>query len=149
MKASTLRALWVVFALAPACNDGGGMGDVVAPVVGLTFPPPASSTEQESIMVSGTASDPSGVAEVRVNGVLASTSDGFATWQASVPLALGRNTLTVAASDARGNSDARAAGAVIESQALLLRPTGITVDLARQVAFVLGAGGIRSVDVAS
>ena len=147
MKGSATRVV-VILGLAAGCSEGGGLG--VAPTVALTFPPPVSSTDAESITVRGTASDPSGVAEVRVNGVLASTSDGFATWQADVPLALGMNTLTVAASDARGNSDTRAAEARIESQAFLLWPQAIAVDPWSPLAFVLDdRDSIKSVDLTS
>jgi hypothetical protein len=147
MKHSALRAL-VILGLATACNDVNEPGEFTAPLVALTFPPPVSSTDAETITVTGTASDPSGIAEVRVNGVLASTSDGFATWQANVPLALGRNTLTVAASDLQGNSDAQAAQAEIESQPLLLGPAGIVLDPSRQLALVLDSG-IKAVDLMS
>ena len=145
-KGSAIRVV-VILWLAASCGDGGGLG--VPPTVALAFPPPVSSTDAESITVRGTASDPSGVAEVRVNGVLASTTDGFATWQADVPLALGMNTLTVAASDARGNSDA-AAEARIESQAFLVWPTAIAVDPWSPLAFVLDdRDSIKSVDLTS
>ena len=149
MKRSSHRALAVI-ALTTACNDGseGGsaFGDVTGPLVVLTFPPSVSFTDAETIIATGTASDASGVAEVRVNGVLATTSDGFVTWHASVPLVAGANALTVTATDSLGNSDARAAEARIESQALLLRPWWIAVDPARQLAFVLD-GGLKAVDL--
>jgi DNA-binding beta-propeller fold protein YncE len=147
MKISALRAV-LVLALAAACHDDGST-DFVAPSVALTFPPLVSSTDQASITVTGTAFDPGGVAQVSVNGVLATTSDGFATWHASVPLVPGTNTLTVAAMDLLGNSDSTAAEARIESLVLLLSPLGIAVDAFAQVAYVLSEEGIRAVDLAS
>jgi len=150
LKHSALRVA-AILGLAVSCNDGGGGGvvggDVVAPSVAIAFPPPTSATEAGAITVSGTASDPSGVAEVRVNGVLASTGDGFATWQASVPLLPGTNTLTVTAGDTRGNSDAHAAGAEIESQAFLFGPSGIVTDPLGQRALVLDRERVLTVDL--
>ena len=43
----------------------------------ILFPPAGSQTDAGTITVIGTATDAQGVAEVRVNGVLATTSDGL------------------------------------------------------------------------
>ena len=149
MKLSSLRVP-VILGLATACSGENDPGEFASPSVALTFPPPVSSTDAESITVRGTASDLNGVGEVRVNGVLASTTDGFATWQADVPLANGMNTLTVAASDSHGNTNTRAAEARIESQPLLLWPTAIAVDPSSPLAFLLDSGpSVKSVDLMS
>jgi hypothetical protein len=50
--------------------------------------------------VSGTAFDPAGVASLSVNGIAASTSDGFAHWTVNLPLAPGGgNAVSVSATD--------------------------------------------------
>jgi hypothetical protein len=49
--------------------------------------------------VTGTASDPAGIASIVVNGVAATSSDGFATWRASVPLGPGHNAVSLTATD--------------------------------------------------
>jgi len=87
-----------------------------APTVEIAFPPPNSLTDEDSILVRGTAHDPDGVAEVRVNGMLAATSDGFANWQVRVPLSPGSNTLTVEARDLLGLVDIQTGERVILSK---------------------------------
>src|SRR5262245_40683438 len=57
-----------------SCNHGSESGGP-APLVAIAFPPATSRIDGSEVIVTGTASDPHGVAEVRVNGVLAATSD--------------------------------------------------------------------------
>ena len=58
------------------------------------------TTTHASVTVQGTASDAiAGLSGVKVNGLTATTSDGFAHWSATVPLVNGANTLTVTATD--------------------------------------------------
>ena len=59
------------------------------PEARIDFPLPSALTDAETIRVRGSASDPDGVAAVRVNGVPASTVDGFGTWWVVVPMGLG------------------------------------------------------------
>jgi len=84
-----------------------------APVASIAFPPPISLTDEDTILVRGHASDPQGVAELRVNGALATTSDDFANWQVRVPIDVGSNILTVETRDSFGASDPQAATASI------------------------------------
>ena len=56
------------------------------------------------------------------------SSDGFATWQATVPLTLGSNTLTVSTGDIALNSNDNAAQAVLQSEALMVAPENLVVD---------------------
>src|SRR6185295_17680594 len=49
------------------------------PVAGIVFPPAISYTQSTTLTVRGSAQDADGVAEVRVNGVLATSGNGFAT----------------------------------------------------------------------
>ncbi|NBV86824.1 MAG: hypothetical protein EBS01_11340, partial [Verrucomicrobia bacterium] len=79
--------------------------DAAAPVVSITSPVSGASTSQTSVVVQGTASDTiSGVASVVVNGITAATSDNFVHWSATVPLAVGANTISAVASDTVANS---------------------------------------------
>ena len=78
--------------------------DATAPSVAITSPATNSNTTVASITVSGTSSDAlSGVAVVKVNNVPATTSNGFATWTATVPLGFGSNGITATATDNAGN----------------------------------------------
>src|SRR5690606_20320767 len=62
--------------------------EVIPDGVHIRFPPPRSLSESMSrtITVRGTASLAAGVSAVRVNGILAETSDDFVHWHAVVPL---------------------------------------------------------------
>ena len=70
--------------------------DATAPALTVT-----SSTTTSTVLsaITGTATDAGGVSSVVVNGVAASSSDGFAHWSALVPLAIGANNLPILALD--------------------------------------------------
>ena len=71
---------------------------IVSPANGTTVTTP-------SIMVTGTASDPSGIESVTVNGALATNeTPDWSTWSAEVTLAEGENTITVVATNNTGGS---------------------------------------------
>jgi sugar lactone lactonase YvrE len=94
-------------------SSGSGSPGGAAPIASINFPPLVSSTDAGQITVTGTASDDSGVASVSVNGLPASSQDGFATWRRAVPLVAGANTLTVSTVDTLGIADASAATAIV------------------------------------
>lgn len=88
--------------------------DTSAPTAQIYFPPPVAMTEDNRILVRGTASDDyHGVKSVTVNGVAATSTDDYKNWQAEVPLADTTtppitlkntvNTLKVIAEDSVGN----------------------------------------------
>lgn len=78
--------------------------DLVSPVVELYFPTQLGITDKATLRVRGVASDDlSGVSYVKVNGVDAETSDDYATWQATIDLALGENEISLIAEDGSGN----------------------------------------------
>jgi hypothetical protein len=87
------------------------LGDTLAPSAKILFPPPVSQTERNTILVRGSAADAFPIKSVKVNGVLATTTDNFANWQALVPLTdtalpvteTTENTVTVVTEDAVGN----------------------------------------------
>lgn len=83
------------------------IADTDAPVVNIVFPPENSMTESDFILVRGTATDLSTVSSLSIvatsGTVVATSDDGFATWEALVPLDEGGNTLTVSVMDGLGN----------------------------------------------
>lgn len=94
------------------------LADTVAPTAQILFPPPVSMTEGNTILVRGSASDDyNTITSVKVNGVAATTTDGFKNWQALVPLADAiapatkptENTIKVVAEDSAGNKSDDAA----------------------------------------
>lgn len=111
--------------------------DNVAPSVALTSPTTAASTATATQTVTGTASDAlSGISNVTVNGVSATTSDGFATWTVTVPLGYGTNGLTAVAFDGAGNATTTAPVNITLTAAPTNNPlivpevmTGTTFDL--------------------
>lgn len=101
------------------------------PTARIDFPLPSALTDAATIRVRGSASDPDGVAAVRVNGVPASTVDGFGTWWAVVPLELGENELFVEAVDVLGHLDPLAASTVVRRDgAIVTNPRSATHDSA-------------------
>ncbi len=87
--------------------------DVTAPTASIQFPTPLSYTDAATITVRGTASDAHGVDTVSVNGVAATSLDGFENWRANVPLSAVTTTLTVSVTDAAGNTTAHADTATV------------------------------------
>lgn len=73
----------------------------------IIFPVENSLTEESTILVRGNASDVSGIQELRVNGVLAETEDGYRNWQVEVPLDYGVNALMAIATDRQGNQSSQ------------------------------------------
>ena len=79
--------------------------DNTPPNVAISSPTTGGSTAVASVTVTGTSSDTlSGIASVIVNNVLATTSNGFSTWTATVPLGFGTNAITSTATDNAGNN---------------------------------------------
>jgi len=107
-RSIALLAIAIVGIASTIASSSGGSGGT-PPSATITSPPPDFESEDVTITVTGTASDETGVASVSVNGVNASSDDGFATWSALVSLAEGSNTLTVATLDTLGFSDPMAA----------------------------------------
>ena len=87
------------------------IADTIDPTAAIVFPPFDNTVaEQQQLVIRGTAADNDAVKSVSVNGVTASSTDNFATWQASVNLTSSEdNTITVSVTDAAGNTNATAA----------------------------------------
>lgn len=84
--------------------------DTVPPEVAILFPPPASMTEGQTLFMRGTVKDANGTLEegaVKVNEVYADLKLNEAgdegTWEVTVDLAPGENTVTVTAADTAEN----------------------------------------------
>jgi len=85
--------------------------DATPPLISITSPTSGTSTAATTITVTGTASDAtSGIASVRVNNsVAATTTNGYATWTATVPIGFGTTVVTATAVDGAGNPTTAAA----------------------------------------
>ncbi|HWV15308.1 MAG TPA: hypothetical protein VN030_07730 [Cellvibrio sp.] len=103
--------------------------DIAAPSVQIMFPTPVSMTNGNSVLVRGTAKDNlSEIASVKVNGIAATSTDGFANWQANVPLSLGINTLVVSTQDDVENTEQNAATISVKRTITLTESYDMTVD---------------------
>ncbi len=127
--------------------------DAVAPTVRILFPSSGNAlTETETILIKGTASDVhSAITAVRVGGVDAVTTDGYATWSARVPLTPGDNTIVIETSDAAGNVDMQAASSMVRYRgALIGDAVSMVVDGANDRALIVDAfGRLLSLDLTS
>ena len=91
--------------------------DAQGPAGRIVFPPPVSYTEAVTLTVRGTASDANGVQSVRVNGIAATSADGFANWSAQIPITVsGANPIVLAVTDTTGIETASADTAVVHNR---------------------------------
>ncbi len=90
----------------------------------IRFPPGRSLTDQEAITVRGVVEDPTPIAGITVAGVPATSDDGFATWSATVPLALGANRVDIDVERATGAVLEDVVGVDVQREATLLREVG-------------------------
>lgn len=90
--------------------------DVTAPTARILFPLPLSYTEASVLTVRGTATDAHGIDSVSVNGVAATSIDGYANWRANLPLSAINTTITVSVTDLAGNTTASADSASITNR---------------------------------
>lgn len=77
--------------------------------LGIIFPPKNALTDAKRITVRGVASSAAAIESVLVNGVEASSRDGFHTWLASVELADGQNKIEAIVKDTAGNIHSQSA----------------------------------------
>ncbi len=92
-----MRALLIAIFVMSMFSIGCGGSDTVftQPQVSnasarILYPPATSTTDGGTVIVRGTASDEDGVAGVTVNGVPATSTDGFQTWEVTLPLGMGQ-----------------------------------------------------------
>ena len=112
--------------------------DAAPPLISITSPTTGTSTAATSITVTGTSSDAiSGIASVRVNNtVAATTTNGYATWTATVPIGFGTTVITATAVDGAGNPATTAAVLVTGTTQQTYNPLYIP-DLLRGPTFNL------------
>jgi len=97
----------ILCALVVSCDNnepgpGGPENDFEA-VLDIVYPKASLYTDGRSITVRGTSTITDGsLDEIVVDGITATSSDGFATWSAEVPLVLGLNTFSVIANTHEG-----------------------------------------------
>jgi hypothetical protein len=124
---------------AVSTSDAGPAPEVTPPTPGLhiIFPPPGAASA-DTLVVRGT-STLAGTGAIRVNGVAATSGDGFATFRAVVPLAMGDNTLTVTAESQSGGALGQAAVTVrrFADDASIQRGGGDPFSLFRQFGFAV------------
>jgi hypothetical protein len=103
--------------------------DANAPGAHILFPLPHSYTDATTLTVRGAATDPSGIASVHVNDVTATSSDGFQTWSAVVPIHAGENDIVVSITDGLGNTNANAASASVQNRGPVISSfAGLALD---------------------
>jgi len=131
-----LHLLLLLTPLLNGCTDengstGPGQPDGMAPVASIIFPGTAALLTSGRVTVRGTAQGQHVITGVAVNGVPATSMDGCATWVAQVTLPPGTNEVVVSTMDEVGNTEARAAVAMVTVVETLLpfqEPTGIAVE---------------------
>lgn len=104
--------------------------DSSVPIVQIVFPPNQALTDAGQITLVGKATDPAGIASVRVNNNAAGieTTDAFANWRAQVTLTPGANTLSIEATDVNGQISAAKSIVVRRSDNPFNSLTGIAFD---------------------
>lgn len=122
------------------------------PLASIVFPLPAGMTEASTITVRGTATDASPIQAVTVNGVPATSQNGFRDWTADVPLAPGMNVISVEAEDVLGNQGASPDSVRVERVSRLLSdPNGaaVTPDGATFLVFDQVGQALIGIDIAT
>lgn len=138
--------------LAATCEGEQAQGpSSEGPEASIAFPPPRSYTDATTMIVRGSARDRDGVLAVSVNGIPATSSDGFASWSATLPINSGCNTLRVSATDMRGNESTNAALAIVRNHGRPLQGVAVMdLDVAHNRLIVAGLEeGIATVDLTS
>lgn len=95
----------------------------------ITFPLQDAKLGAQTTTVSGRASDASEIQAVRVNGVEASSSDGFKHWTVEIPTEEGTNNIVVETEDVNGNVNSQAAQVSVNNIGKIVnRIVSLTVD---------------------
>jgi hypothetical protein len=130
-----------------ACSDhpydpGAPAIDPTAPSIHITSPARGTfAGNVKTLVVSGTASDDTGLAQVQVNGIEA-TIDAAGGWQATIPVTAGTQLIHAVARDAQGNV-AKESRAVVTGPMRAIAtgvPRAITAAMSAQTFDALGRG---------
>ncbi|MEM7432763.1 MAG: hypothetical protein AAF351_12640 [Pseudomonadota bacterium] len=108
--------------------------DREAPTVVMQFPSSNAYTDLADITVRGRTSDNDVLVSVTVNGNVPMTMDDFATWETSIALSPGINTITVEAADLTGNQTTRVIN-VVRQRGTIDRPFGSEFDTASDTLY--------------
>ena len=107
--------------------------DGLAPVATITFPGAAALLTSGRVTVRGTAQSQHAITGVAVNGVPATSTDGFATWEATLAFPPGTSSLMVSTEDMLGHTDGAAAKATVTVVTFFGAPRGIAVEATGQL----------------
>ena len=116
----------------------------------IVFPPQSSISYDDEITVTGRVSSTQEIVGVTVSGHEAESTDGFATWRASVPLTRGSNRLSVDVTTANSIVMADLTNATVTYEGTLWdHPQDLAIDSRAGVAYVLDAArvGLLKIDL--
>jgi hypothetical protein len=130
-------------------SDGGTAGAGGAPPTAglhIVFPPPGA-VPTATIVVRGTSTLGAQVAMIRVNGATATSSDGFATFRAVVPLTMGDNAISVTAESKTATVLAKAGVSVsrFADDASIHRGGGDAFSIFRTFGFAIDAAQANAI----
>jgi len=115
--------------------------DTEAPQASITSPSNNSVATTGTITVQGTAADASQITSITANGIAAQTTNGYATWSATINLSAGSNQIVVATQDEHSNvnSSATTIAVILDN---LPPSVALTSPVAGQV-FTTGTAAIQ------
>ena len=114
--------------------------DTVPPTADIAFPAYQAATDDVQVLVTGRAADESEITRVRINGIDAATSNGFANWSVTIPLQPGENQLVVETADEFSNIDPAAATLLITSNKPIIEPRDVVLDSTNDRVLVVDPG---------
>jgi len=117
----------------------------------VLFPPPVSYTDATELSVRGTTPKDFGASAVSVDGVTASSADGFAHWSATVAVPVGERTYNVSVTDELGQTHAGPRFVVRNQGTVLSSIQGMEFDATANALIVAdrGLGALLEVDLAN
>jgi hypothetical protein len=129
-------------------GDGGGdPPDTSGPNTDIHYPSIGAYTPQSQVTVRGRSEDPSGVLLVSANGLVASTTDDYDTWQVPGVMVAGTGEMEVYSEDLVGNFSTELQ-TIDAGSRRMLSPTQMAYDAGRSRVLVMDQiwGAILSLD---
>lgn len=120
-------------------DDGDSSGPAMPSAALAIVFPPSGATASATIVVRGTAMHDGPIAGVSVDGVAATSRDGFATWRAELPLDEGDNPI-----DARMHTDD---GEIANEEPVVVTRFADEAAIARGGGFAFADTDLRGIDV--